>query len=171
MLYWLGFDYFQGFFFEQPQVLQRKSLSPNRLSMLTLLKETHKEEIDLKALRKIIEQDLSLTYSLLKLVNSALHGGRKKIETIQHALAYLGTNEIKRFITLVVLANVAAGEPEELTIKSITRARFMELISAEILSEKYRSAAFLTGMLSLLDVILGVSMEDIFKAAPRIKRH
>ena len=162
----LGFDYFQGFFFEQPQVLQRKSLSPNRLSMLTLLKETHKEEIDLKALRKIIEQDLSLTYSLLKLVNSALHGGRKKIETIQHALAYLGTNEIKRFITLVVLANVAAGEPEELTIKSITRARFMELISAEILSEKYHSAAFLTGMLSLLDVILGVSMEDILKQLP-----
>jgi len=107
----LGFDYFQGFFFEKPQVVQQKSLSPNRISKLTLLSEVHKKELDLNAIRQIIEQDLSLTYSLLKLVNSALYGGRKKIEHIQHALVYLGDSEIRRFVTLVVLANVSAGEP------------------------------------------------------------
>lgn len=162
----LGFDYFQGFFFEKPQVVQQKSLSPNRISMLTLLSEVHKKELDLNTIRQIIEQDLSLTYSLLKLVNSALYGGRKKIENIQHALVYLGDAEIRRFVTLVVLANVSAGQPEELTIKSVTRARFMELVTVEILNEKHRSSAFLAGMLSLLDIILGVPMDDVLKQLP-----
>lgn len=162
----LGFDYFQGFFFEKPQVVQQKSLSPNRISKLTLLSEVHKKELDLNTIRQIIEQDLSLTYSLLKLVNSALYGGRKKIENIQHALVYLGDAEIRRFVTLVVLANVSAGQPEELTIKSVTRARFMELVTIEILNEKHRSSAFLAGMLSLLDIILGVSMGDVLKQLP-----
>ena len=162
----LGFDYFQGFFFEKPQVVQQKSLSPNRISKLTLLSEVHKKELDLNTIRQIIEQDLSLTYSLLKLVNSALYGGRKKIENIQHALVYLGDAEIRRFVTLVVLANVSAGQPEELTIKSVTRARFMELVTVEILNEKHRSSAFLAGMLSLLDIILGVSMDDVLKQLP-----
>jgi len=162
----LGFDYFQGFFFEKPQVVQQKSLSPNRISKLTLLSEVHKKELDLNTIRQIIEQDLSLTYSLLKLVNSALYGGRKKIENIQHALVYLGDAEIRRFVTLVVLANVSAGQPEELTIKSVTRARFMELVTVEILNEKHRSSAFLAGMLSLLDIILGVSMGDVLKQLP-----
>ncbi|MGM0907323.1 MAG: EAL and HDOD domain-containing protein [Pseudomonadota bacterium] len=162
----LGFDYFQGFFFEKPQVVQQKSLAPNRISMLTLLSEVHKKELDLNTIRQIIEQDLSLTYSLLKLVNSALYGGRKKIENIQHALVYLGDAEIRRFVTLVVLANVSAGQPEELTIKSVTRARFMELVTVQILNEKHRSSAFLAGMLSLLDIILGVSMDDVLKQLP-----
>ncbi|MGM7319624.1 EAL and HDOD domain-containing protein [Idiomarina sp. ST10R2A5] len=162
----LGFDYFQGFFFEKPQVVQQKSLSPNRISKLTLLSEVHKKELDLNTIRQIIEQDLSLTYSLLKLVNSALYGGRKKIENIQHALVYLGDAEIRRFVTLVVLANVSAGQPEELTIKSVTRARFMELVTVEILNEKHRSSAFLAGMLSLLDIILGVPMDDVLKQLP-----
>ncbi|WP_404397583.1 EAL and HDOD domain-containing protein [Idiomarina loihiensis] len=159
----LGFDYFQGFFFEKPQIVRQKSLSPNHISMLSLLSEAHKKELDLDAIQQAIEHDLSLTYSLLKLVNSALHGGRKKIENIQHALVYLGTTEIRRFVTLVVLANVAAGQPEELTIKSVTRARFMELVTVEVLSEKHHSSAFLTGMLSLLDIILGLSMNDVLK--------
>ncbi|MFV1468424.1 MULTISPECIES: EAL and HDOD domain-containing protein [Idiomarina] len=162
----LGFDYFQGFFFEKPQVVQQKSLSPNRISKLTLLSEVHKKELDLNTIRQIIEQDLSLTYSLLKLVNSALYGGRKKIENIQHALVYLGDAEIRRFVTLVVLANVSAGQPEELTIKSVTRGRFMELVTVEILNEKHRSSAFLAGMLSLLDIILGVPMDDVLKQLP-----
>ncbi|MBH93240.1 HDOD domain-containing protein [Idiomarina sp.] len=162
----LGFDYFQGFFFEKPQVVQQKSLSPNRISKLTLLSEVHKKELDLNTIRQIIEQDLSLTFSLLKLVNSALYGGRKKIENIQHALVYLGDAEIRRFVTLVVLANVSAGQPEELTIKSVTRARFMELVTVEILNEKHRSSAFLAGMLSLLDIILGVPMDDVLKQLP-----
>jgi len=165
----LGFDYFQGFFFEKPQIVRQKSLSPNHISMLSLLSEAHKKELDLDAIRQAIEHDLSLTYSLLKLVNSALHGGRKKIENIQHALVYLGTTEIRRFVTLVVLANVAAGQPEELTIKSVTRARFMELVTVEVLSEKHHSSAFLTGMLSLLDIILGLSMNDVLKQLPLSK--
>ena len=81
----------------------------------------------------------------------------------------MGNTEIRRFITLVVLANVSEGQPEELTIKSVTRARFMELVAVEILSEKHHSSAFLTGMLSLLDIILGLSMDDVLKQLPLSK--
>ncbi|RUO79997.1 hypothetical protein CWI84_08540 [Idiomarina tyrosinivorans] len=162
----LGFDFFQGFFFEQPEIVRQHSLTPQRISMLNLLSEVFKNKLDFKRLGEIIQQDLSLTYSLLKLVNSPALGARVKIKDIRQALAYLGERELKRFLTLVLLANVTSDKPEELTIKSVTRARFMELLTREMLNQQHADTAFMVGMLSLLDAILGQPMEVLTERLP-----
>jgi len=162
----LGFDFFQGFFFERPEVIKKQSLSPQKASMLSLMSEVFKPDLEFKKLTKVIQADLSLTYSLLKLVNSAAFSLRTEVRDISHALAYLGENEVKKFLALVILANISADQPEELNIKSLTRARFMELIYHNGDERKDGSSAFMVGMLSLLDVILQQPLSEILDRLP-----
>lgn len=162
----LGFDFFQGFFFERPEIIKRQSLSPQKASMLSLMSEVFKTDLDFKKLAKVIQADLSLTYSLLKLVNSPAVGLRTQVRDIGHALAYLGEAEVKKYLALVILANVSSDQPEELNIKSLTRARFMELILQNGEERRDGSSAFMVGMLSLIDVILQQPLDDILAKLP-----
>lgn len=130
------------------------------------MSEVFKPELDFKKLAKVIQADLSLTYSLLKLVNSPAVGLRTKVRDISHALAYLGETEVKKYLALVILANVSNDQPEELNIKSLTRARFMELILQNGEERRDGSSAFMVGMLSLIDVILQQPLDDILARLP-----
>ncbi|EKE84462.1 EAL and HDOD domain-containing protein [Idiomarina xiamenensis] len=167
----LGFDFFQGYFFERPKLLQARSLHPSKLATMSLLAEVLKPELDFSALAKVIQRDVSLTYSLLKLVNSAAFNFAGQISHVQHALTYLGERQLRRYLTLVLTANMAAEQAEELIIKAITRARFLELLCSQDSSPlkrhaKHADAAFMVGMLSLLDAILQLPMADILQQLP-----
>lgn len=162
----LGFDFFQGFFFERPELIKKQSLTPHKINMLSLMSEVFKPELNFKRLTTIIQTDLSLTYSLLKLVNSAAFSFRTEIRDIGHALAYLGEIEVKKYLSLVILANVSQDQPEELTIKSLSRARFMELLFQAGNERKEGSTAFMVGMLSLIHIILQQPLADILARLP-----
>lgn len=164
----LGFDFFQGFFFERPEIIKRESLSPQKSNMLTIMSEMFKPELNFQKLAAVIQNDLSLTYSLLKLINSPAFGLRTQVRDINHALTYLGEAEVKKYLALVVLANLSHDEPEELNIKSLTRARFMELIVGHGRAGRETSSAFMVGMLSLLDVILRQPLDQILLQLPLV---
>jgi EAL and modified HD-GYP domain-containing signal transduction protein len=119
-------------------------------------------KLDFDELAKTISRDLSLVYSLLRLINSAAFGLKRKVHSIKHALVLLGEKEIRKWISLLALQNLGPDKPDELIRLSLIRARFAELIAAKTQC-KDKSAMqckdtsdelFFAGLFSLLDVIL-----------------
>lgn len=157
----LGFKYFQGYFFSKPEIVSSKKLLPIKANYLQLVNQVNKEELDFRQMTNIISRDLSLTYNLLKLVNSAAFGFRYKINTVKHGLVALGEREIRKWIHLIVLNDMGNGRPDELTRLSLIRARFLELIAMETRYKSKSEDIFLLGLFSLLDVILNRSLEEV----------
>ena len=95
-----GYDYFQGYFFARPAVLKSKQVAPSKLNCLQLLNELQAPELDIRRLKALIESDVALAYKLLRYVNSVMFAQREEIRSIERALTIMGTNEIRRWVTL-----------------------------------------------------------------------
>lgn len=162
----LGFDYFQGYFFAKPEMIETKSLSPSQVAMAELLYETSKTELDLNSITNVFERDVSLSYKLLRYVNSAIFKRRNEISTIKQALVILGSGELKRFIGLMFAVTANPDKPSELINLAMTRAKFCELVAQDIHSQLDISIAFLTGLLSMIDAILDEDMATVLEKLP-----
>lgn len=160
-----GFDYFQGYFFSKPELIQRKALQPSFLTIVQLCKEIAKEEIDYKELESLIARDLSLSYKLLTFVNSSAIVS-SKIQSFKQALVYLGEKRLRQFISLVAIASTDSSKPNYLYGLSIQRARFCQLAWCKSGQRSDADLAFLTGMFSLLDCLLDQPLESIVELIP-----
>jgi len=157
----MGYSYFQGFFFSRPVVVAGKNLAGNQLSYLQIMREVYQPEFSIADLAAVIGRDASLSYKLLKFVNSAAVGLKHKIKSIQHALSLLGQQEVRKWGTLIVLRELALNKPDELMTVAVVRAKFAEGIALACGWRNWAQAAFLTGMLSLLDVLVEQPMTNI----------
>ncbi len=162
----MGFDYFQGYFFSKPEMVQSKALAPSEMALAELLYETSSSEMDLRKITQVFERDVNLSYKLLRYSNSAMFKRRAEISTIKQALIVLGAKEIKTFISVLFAAQAASDKPAELTRLSLTRARFAELIAELHGQMRDTGMAFLTGMMSLLDAILDQDMATVLDKLP-----
>jgi len=161
-----GFTYFQGYFFARPQLMEAKSLTPAQFSLAELLYETSKPDLDLPKIISVFELDVNLAYKLLRYSNSAVFRRRTEISSIKQALVTLGKKELQKFLSVLFSAQLTSDKPPELMAMSLTRARFSEGLAIESTKVDESSVAFLTGMLSLIDVILGEEMADAMEKLP-----
>ncbi len=166
----LGFTLFQGFFFSKPEVLQKKDISASLLNLAQILNEVNKNDdvVDFDKIEGIINLDPGLSYKLLKLINSAFYKRMNEVSSIKQAVVFLGLQELRRFISLMMLSEVSSEKPDELIKNSCFRARFCELLGK---NNNYNdpSKLYTLGMFSLLDAILDQSMEDIVENLPLSK--
>lgn len=162
----LGFTYFQGYFFARPETMKVKSLSPAQFSLAELLYETSKPELDLPTITNVFEMDVNLSYKLLRYSNSAIFRRRAEISTIKQALVTLGKAELQKFISVLFSAQMASDKPPELMAMSLCRAKFLEGLAKNSPKIESESVAFLTGMMSLIDVIIGESMKSAMEKLP-----
>ncbi|WP_462176660.1 EAL and HDOD domain-containing protein [Pseudoalteromonas gelatinilytica] len=162
----MGFSYFQGFFFSKPEMVQSKTLPPSEMALAELLYETSSMDLNLRKITEVFERDVNLSYKLLRYSNSAAFKRRAEISTIKQALIVLGSEEIKRFLSLLFAAQVAADKPAELIRLSLTRARFAELLAISHGKLRDTGMAFLTGMMSLMDAILDEDMPSVMNKLP-----
>ena len=162
----MGFSYFQGFFFSKPEMVQSKTLPPSEMALAELLYETSSMDLNLKKITEVFERDVNLSYKLLRYSNSAAFKRRAEISTIKQALIVLGSEEIKRFLSLLFAAQVSADKPAELIRLSLTRARFAELLAISHGKLRDTGMAFLTGMMSLMDAILDEDMPSVMNKLP-----
>ncbi|CAM3878351.1 EAL and HDOD domain-containing protein [Rheinheimera salexigens] len=161
----MGFSYFQGYFFAKPEMLQAKALSPAQITLVELLYETSRPDIDLRKITQVFERDVNLSYKLLRYSNSAIFKRRAEVETIKHALVALGQAELKKFLSLLFTSQISSDKPAELMRMSMTRARFAEEL-ATIQGRTDTSKAFLTGLMSLMDAILNEPIESVMAKLP-----
>jgi EAL and modified HD-GYP domain-containing signal transduction protein len=157
----MGFVYFQGYFFRRPEVLRAREIPTNRANYLRMLAAVSKDEMDLRELEQIIKVEAAVLYRLLRYLNSPLFGMRNEIHSIRHALALLGEREIRRWIRLVTLVSAGLHKTSDLVLSALVRARFCELVSMRI--PRGQSDLFLVGMVSMMDAILEISMDEILQ--------
>lgn len=162
----LGFELFQGYFFSKPEIVTTGSLSPLEINYFQLISKVNQEVIDFQELADIITRDVSLTFNLLKLVNSSYFGQRTDIKSAKHALIFLGEREIRKWITLISLQGMASGGFSEQVSISLIRARFAELLAQVTDLHTHQEELFLTGLFSMLDVLLKRDMPTILEEVP-----
>ena len=159
----MGFVYFQGYFFCRPEIVIGREVPASRLHYIRLLEMVSRREMDMRELEKMLKQEASICYRLLRYLNSPLFGFPLEIKSIRHAIAVLGEREMRRWIRLVVTVGAAEQRCSELVLMGLARARFCELLSNQLQSN---TDLFLLGLLSIMDAILEVSMEVLLEQLP-----
>jgi EAL and modified HD-GYP domain-containing signal transduction protein len=162
----MGYTYFQGYFFSKPRIISGKDIPGYKLHYLRLLREIHRREADLKQMGQIIRQEVSLSFKLLRYINSAFFGLRNEISSVMQALALLGEKEIRKWVSLIAMAHMGEDKPEELLVHAVTRAKFCESLAGCTDLAGRKEDLFLMGMFSLLDAILDRSLVDILREIP-----
>lgn len=162
----LGFDYFQGYFFAKPEVLEKKSLPSTKVSMVELMSISSQVDFDFDKINDVVERDVTLSYMLLRFINNPMVNKRYKISSLRHALNFMGEVEIKKFIALIALANLNDNKAPELVNLSLVRAKFCELISKAKNESENPPKGFLVGLFSLLDALLDQTMDEVLERLP-----
>ena len=163
----MGFEMFQGYFYARPEVhkeTSRKGRANNHSAQIRILSELQSEEPDYQLLENFIAQDLQLTFMLLKYVNSAAFRRRNEITTIHQALNTLGLDRVRSIVTTVMLAN--NGPASRLLLpQALTRASMCEILAQETTDIDPRSA-FMLGLMSMIDLLMGVEMGELIAQLP-----
>ena len=162
----MGFNLFQGFFFCKPELVSGKEIPGNQLAQLQIMAAVNRPEFDISEIENLIAPDVGLAYKLLRYINSAFFAKAQKISSIQQALVYMGEVEIRRFVSLIAMANLARGKPGELIRAACVRGKFCELLGNVIQQRVESSELFTLGMFSLIDAILDQPMEKVMKELP-----
>ncbi|MBU0664096.1 MAG: HDOD domain-containing protein [Proteobacteria bacterium] len=155
----LGFRYFQGYFFSRPEMMKKKDISPVKQHVLQLLIRIFQEDCTVTDLEQIISRDVSMSYKLLKYINSAHFSRVTPLSSVRQGIAFLGLNEIRAFVTIIATSQLCQDKPNELLRTSVIRARFLEHIAAEVRRDK--EELFILGLFSLIDAILNISMDEL----------
>lgn len=160
----LNFDYYQGYLLARPKVIRRRRPPAGRLSIVRLLAEVQRPGADIDVIDAVISRDATLSYKLLRYINSAFFALPEPVKSIRQALVYLGVQDIRRWATLFMLAGFKE-RPSELLMTALIRARMCELLAVSC--GMADSATFFTlGLLSSLDDLLDTPMEDILHDLP-----
>lgn len=159
----MGFALFQGYFFSKPEVLSNKDITGNKMTLLALLSEIGKKNIDFDKLSSLIKSDVSISYKLMKFINSPYYKRNNEISTIRDAVSFLGEETIKQFVRVLAAAGLSDNKPDELMRLSIVRARMCEVMGAHIESDYTPEELFTMGLFSTIDAMLDKEMESILK--------
>lgn len=162
----MGFRYFQGFFFSKPEVLRGKEISTPQMQLLEIMAEVNKEDFEFNRLEKMIVRDASISYKLMRLINSAYYKRAKEISSIRQAIVMIGEVGIRRFLSLISMVGLAGNKPDELIRVSLVRAKFCEFLGNHPGSSAESSELFTLGLFSLIDAIMDDSMENLMSQIP-----
>ena len=165
----MGFSYFQGYFFSKPVIISSKDIPGNKINYLNILHEINLPEVDFNRIEGIVKHDVSVSYKLLRFINSAFFSFDAEVKSIKQALVLLGINEFRKWISLIILKGMSEDKPKELLVISISRARFCELIAENVKLKEQRTDLFFMGMFSMIHTFIGRPMAEILEKLPLSK--
>lgn len=160
------YDFFHGSFFYEAKIIEKNEIKGFKLNYLRLLQEINHGDISYTRLDEIIKQDVSLTFKLLKYINSAAFGLRNEIESIKHALALLGTTQVKKWATMVSVTNMGQDLPEEALVTCVLRGRFLEELGGRVGHRNRGDDLFFMGIFSMIDLFFGRPKEEVLAELP-----
>ncbi len=159
----LGFSHFQGYFFARPTLLSGKKADPAKVALLRLLAQVMGDAGN-HEIEQTFKQQPSLSFNLLRLVNSVAMGLRNSVSSLKQALVVLGRRQLQRWIQLLIYTvGENSNQASPLLKLAASRGKLMELLARAQNpgNSDYQDRAFMTGILSLLDILLGISMTEI----------
>lgn len=159
-----GFTLIQGYYFCRPTILENRKVPANRLSQIEILRMLRDESFDLRKLAQVVRRDASLTYRLLRLINSPACAIQQEVRSVQAALIVVGEEAFRRMATLAIASELSAGRPVELLRMAFVRARFCEVGAG--LCGLDGTEQYLLGLLSLLPAMLRIPMKEVAASLP-----
>jgi len=159
-----GFVYFQGYFFRRPEMINTHDMPANRMNYLRMLQEVSRPELAIKELENLIKAEASVCYRLLRYLNSAMFGFHSEIHSVRHALSILGERDVRRWVRLVAAVGAGQEKTSDLVLSALVRGRFGELLTPHVAHGE--SDLFLMGLLSLIDAMMEMPMEEVLDKIP-----
>ena len=159
----LGFEYFQGYFFCKPQILEGVSLSSNRMTVVLLLAKLQDPLIELHDLEDLVKNDIALSVKLLRYVNSASVGLPRSVDSTSQAIGLVGTERIRQWASLLMLAGTG-DKPSELMRVALIRAHMCEALCP--LYGMPPGQGFTVGLFSILDAYFDCDMRQLLADLP-----
>lgn len=161
-----GFHLYQGYFFAKPVILTGKKVHPNHVVLMRVIAQLA-SDAEINEIEATFKESPTLTLGLLRLVNSVGMGLGRKVASLQQAIVVLGRLQLQRWVQLLLYAQEGATSPSPVMQMAAMRAKFMELLSQHCpertcSAEALTDQAFMVGMLSLVDAVVGIPLEDIF---------
>jgi EAL and modified HD-GYP domain-containing signal transduction protein len=160
---YLGCKFFEGGFFSKPEIIEVQDIAPMKFNYLQLINSVARSNVDFEEISNIVAKDVSLSYKLLRLVNSVAFGFRARIESIKHAAVILGEKELKKWVSYLVINEVADDKPNELARLSLFRGKFAELLVKTTNLKPKSDEVFMMGLFSMLDVIIGRPLKELLE--------
>lgn len=166
----LGFELFQGYYFAKPLVLSRRKVSPATRRIMRLIGLVV-SDADAEDIEAVFREDPDLMLGLLRVVNSVAVGAGRRITSISNALMVLGRNQLNRWLQILMYTlgdGPGVQHPSPLTTLASVRGRFMEQVGKELdnKSTSFCERAFMVGILSLSEALLGMPLPEILEPLP-----
>jgi len=159
----LGVRLFQGYWFAKPVVVSSQTIRPSHAVVIQLINAVRKQ-VPTEQIEAVLKRDATLSFNLLRYINSSGFGLSAEITSFRHAVMILGLQKLFRWAALLLTMSREGGAPPAVGTMAIVRGRLMELLAGEVLPADEADNAFVTGVFSLLDTMLGVTMEKALGA-------
>ncbi|CCU79934.1 hypothetical protein HSACCH_01719 [Halanaerobium saccharolyticum subsp. saccharolyticum DSM 6643] len=156
-----GFDYFQGVFFTKADLIEDGGTPGYKVNYLNVLKELDKEDVDFEKLEKIIKNDISMTFSLLKTINASSYG--YNVSSIKQASTLLGVKGLKKWSLIYLVKGLRDDKPDILFVNTLTRAKFAELLAEDFDIAEKSGDLFTMGIFSMMNAFLNKPLADILE--------
>jgi EAL and modified HD-GYP domain-containing signal transduction protein len=160
----LGFDGFQGNFLQHPQTYRAKRVPSSRLGTLRLVASLQSEDYSLEEVESLLSQNVSMSYHVLRCINSSYYNFPRKIDSIRQAIVILGIDSLRQLCALLCLQGFD-DRPPSLYIQAMTRGRMCEQLG-RLSGVKDCGPYFITGLFSLLGALVGMPTQKIVEELP-----
>lgn len=164
-----GYKLFQGYYFAKPEIITGFEIPSNVSLHFQIIEQFNEESTNIDVIASLIMRDMSLSYKLLRFINTLAFGVPKRISSIKQAILTIGLQETKKWILVLTLHEMGEGQGQgrikALVDYSLTRARMCELL-AKHEGKNNAEEYFLTGMFSLINVIMKREWDDILTLIP-----
>lgn len=160
----LGYKLFQGYFFCKPSMLCTQDISGSRATYLRILRVANAPDLDFFEIEALIKSEPALCYRFFRYLSSAAVPIRAEVRSIVQAATLLGEQDLRKWLTLVCAVLAGEGQPSELVVLALVRARFCELLARYTGTSE--SASFMMGLFTLMDAILGTSIPALLEQVP-----
>lgn len=160
----LGFDLFQGYYYAKPNIVSRDRIPDDHHAVVRLLAVLNDRSATMEEIDALVSADVSLSYRLLRYLNSAFFALPKKVDSIRRALIFFGIDMLRQWVTLLVMAEVS-GKPAVLMQNALVRARMCEQL-AQMKGLPDPASYFTVGLFSVLDALLDTPMTVLVESLP-----
>jgi EAL and modified HD-GYP domain-containing signal transduction protein len=160
----MGYRYFQGYFFSRPVVRNPRAPHTKALSVLELLREINRSDRDFATVERVLRRHGSLSDRLLRCLSAEAFAPGSRFESLTQAVAALGEREVRKFASLIALADVGNDKPGELLVTAAVRGRFGESLAPKLGLADRGTDLFLMGLFSVSDALIDRPLSDVFDA-------
>jgi EAL and modified HD-GYP domain-containing signal transduction protein len=160
----MGFDHFQGSFLSRPDVFRKTQAPAEQLASLELITLLQNPEAEISDIAEVIRRDVSLSYRILKVVNSAQYSLPRPLGSIEEAVMLVGTKKIVSWVGLMNMSGLN-DKPSELTRAAMMRAKVCETL-AERLGRSDVQRFYIVGLFSVIEALLDVPAQQALGSLP-----